>query len=121
MRKLFLTVLVVISLAVLVLATQVNLSIMHTSDIHGNIFPVDYATGIDYWSLAEQMKDRATVEKRSDVLVYTTEVLGEEVEITGPIAATLYASSSAPDTDFAVTLVDVSPDGSTHLVQEGII
>lgn len=83
--------------------------------------PVDYATGIDYWSLAEQMKDRATVEKRSDVLVYTTEVLGEEVEITGPIAATLYASSSAPDTDFAVTLVDVSPDGSTHLVQEGII
>lgn len=45
MRKLFLTVLVVISLAVLVLATQVNLSIMHTSDIHGNIFPVDYATG----------------------------------------------------------------------------
>ncbi len=45
MRKLFLTVLMVISLAVLVLATQVNLSIMHTSDIHGNIFPVDYATG----------------------------------------------------------------------------
>ena len=36
---------VVISLAVLVFAAQVNLSIIHTSDIHGNIFPVDYATG----------------------------------------------------------------------------
>ena len=45
----------------------------------------------------------------------------KDVEITGPISATLYAASSAPDTDFTVALVDVSPDGSTHLVQEGII
>jgi putative CocE/NonD family hydrolase len=83
--------------------------------------PVQYATGVDYWSLAEKMRDRATVEQRDDVLVYTTAALSEDVEITGPISATLYASSSAPDTDFTVALVDVSPDGSTHLVQEGII
>lgn len=83
--------------------------------------PVQYATGVDYWSLAEKMKDRAKVEGRDDVLVYTTAALSEDVEITGPISATLYAASSAPDTDFTVALVDVSPDGSTHLVQEGII
>ena len=83
--------------------------------------PVQYATGVDYWSLAKEMQDRATVEKRNDVLVYTTAALSEDVEITGPISATLYASSSAPDTDFTVALVDVSPDGSTHLIQEGII
>ena len=83
--------------------------------------PVQYATGVDYWSLAEKMKDRARVEQRDDVLVYTTAALSEDVEITGPISATLYAASSAPDTDFTVALVDVSPDGSTHLVQEGII
>jgi predicted acyl esterase len=83
--------------------------------------PVQYATGVDYWSLAEKMKDRAMVEQRDDVLVYTTAALSEDVEITGPISATLHASSSAPDTDFTVALVDVSPDGSTHLIQEGII
>jgi len=83
--------------------------------------PVQYATGVDYWSLAKKMKDRAKVEERDDVLVYTTDVLSKGVEITGPISATLYASSSAPDTDFTMALVDVAPDGSTHLVQEGII
>jgi putative CocE/NonD family hydrolase len=83
--------------------------------------PVQYATGVDYWSLAKEMQDRAAVEERDDVLVYTTDALSEDVEITGPISATLYASSSAPDTDFTAALVDVSPDGSTHLIQEGII
>jgi putative CocE/NonD family hydrolase len=83
--------------------------------------PVQYAMGVDYWSLAEKMQDRAKVEQRDDVLVYTTDALGEDVEITGPISATLYASSSEPDTDFTVALVDVSPDGATHLLQEGII
>lgn len=83
--------------------------------------PVQYATGVDYWSLAEQMQDRAAVEERPDVLVYTTEALREDVEITGPISVTLFASSDAPDTDFTATLVDVTPDDSTHLVQEGII
>jgi hypothetical protein len=60
-------------------------------------------------------------EEKQDVLVYTTATLSDDVEITGPISATLYASSTAPDTDFTVTLVDVSPDGSAHLIQEGII
>ncbi len=83
--------------------------------------PVQYATGVDYWSLAQQMQDRASVEERDDVLVYSTNPLDQDVEITGPISATIYASSSASDTDFTVALVDVSPDGSTHLIQEGII
>lgn len=83
--------------------------------------PVQYATDVDYWSLAKEMRDRAAVEKRSDVLVYTTAALDKDVEITGPISATLYASSSAPDTDFTVALVDVFPNGYSHLIQEGII
>ena len=38
----------------------------------------------------------------------------------GPLAATLYVSTSAPDPDFTVTLVDIWPDGYAQLVQEGI-
>ncbi len=52
---------------------------------------------------------RRAVEHRADVLVYSTEPLSEDLEVTGPIKLTLYASSSAPDTDFTAKLVDVEP------------
>ena len=54
---------------------------------------------------------RARSRARSDVLVYTTELLTEDLEVTGPISLTLYASSSAPDTDFTAKLVDVDECG----------
>ncbi|MEX2314854.1 MAG: CocE/NonD family hydrolase, partial [Thermomicrobiales bacterium] len=46
---------------------------------------------------------------RDDVLVFQTEPLSGDVEVVGPISATLYVSSSAPDTDFTVKIVDVFP------------
>lgn len=46
---------------------------------------------------------------RDDVVVFQTEPLETPVEVTGPLSATLYVSSSAPDTDFTVKLVDVFP------------
>jgi uncharacterized protein len=46
---------------------------------------------------------------RSDVVVFQTEPLGEDVEVVGPIAVHLFASSSALDTDFTAKLVDVYP------------
>ena len=82
--------------------------------------PVKIHYDIDVWSLAAQMKDRLPVEERKDVLVYTSEPLETDMEITGPITVTLYAASSAVDTDFTAALVDVFPDGYLHLVQEGI-
>ncbi len=66
-------------------------------------------------------KDRRSVERRDDVLVYSTSPLAEEVKITGPIELTLYASSSAPDTDFTATLVDVHPGGAAIHICEGIV
>jgi putative CocE/NonD family hydrolase len=66
------------------------------------------------------MKDRHSVEKRQDVLVYTSESLDRDMEITGPIKVTLYAASSAVDTDYTAALVDVFPNGYLHLVKEGI-
>jgi uncharacterized protein len=55
--------------------------------------------------------DQSPLEKRGDVLVYTTAPLDGDVEVTGNVAVDLYASSSAKDTDFIVRLLDVYPDG----------
>ena len=65
--------------------------------------------------------DRRQVERRDDVLVYTSEPLEDDLEITGPVTMTLYASSSSRDTDFAATLVDVHPDGRAINICEGLM
>jgi putative CocE/NonD family hydrolase len=66
-------------------------------------------------------RDQRGVEERSDVLVYTTDVLAEDVEVTGPVRLMLYAASSAKDTDFSAKLVDVYPDGKAINIQAGMI
>ena len=58
--------------------------------------------------------DQSIFESRPDVLVYSTEPLTEDMEVTGPIEAELWASSSATDTDFFVRLLDVHPDGKAY-------
>lgn len=65
-------------------------------------------------------RDRREVERRADVLIYTTEPLEHDMEVTGPVSATIYAASSAPDTDFTAALVDVFPDGRAIILCEGI-
>ena len=57
--------------------------------------------------------DQKEIESRKDVLVYTTGALENDVEVTGRVVAELYVSSSARDTDFAITLCDVAPDGTS--------
>ena len=66
-------------------------------------------------------RDQAKVEERADVLVYSTPPLEEPVEITGPIELTLYAESTAPNTDFTAKLVDVHPDGTVVNLNNGIV
>ena len=56
-----------------------------------------------------------------DVLVYTTPPLEEELEVTGPITAKLYAATSARDTDWMVRLIDVQPDGFSAMLCEGVM
>jgi hypothetical protein len=65
-------------------------------------------------------QDRRPIERRDDILVYTSEPLESDMEITGPVTMTLYASSTAPDTDFTATLVDVHPDGRAINICEGL-
>jgi putative CocE/NonD family hydrolase len=52
--------------------------------------------------------------ERADVLVFQTAPLPRDVEVTGPIAVTLWISSDAPDTDFTAKLVDVYPPNADY-------
>ncbi len=66
-------------------------------------------------------RDQRPIEHRSDVLVYTSEILAAPLEVVGPLKLVLHASSSAVDTDFVAKLVDVYPDGRSINVAEGIL
>ena len=65
--------------------------------------------------------DQTQAEQRKDVLVFTSEKLAAELEVTGPVKVVLYAASSAPDTDWTAKLVDVWPDGRPINLCDGII
>jgi putative CocE/NonD family hydrolase len=65
-------------------------------------------------------QDQRSVEDRSDVLVYSTPPLEQDLEVTGPVRLDFFASSSAVDTDFTAKLVDVFPDGTAINLTEGI-
>jgi putative CocE/NonD family hydrolase len=65
--------------------------------------------------------DQRLLERRADVLVYTSEPLRDELRAIGPVEVTLYAASSAKDTDFIVRLCDVFPDGRSIVLTEGFI
>jgi putative CocE/NonD family hydrolase len=65
--------------------------------------------------------DQRDIEARHDVCVYTSPVLLESVEVTGPVSLELWVSSSAIDTDFTAKLVDVHPDGAALHICEGAV
>lgn len=65
--------------------------------------------------------DYAEVERRQDVLVYSTPELSEDLEVTGPVRLRLWASSSALDTDFTGKLLDVHPDGFVQRLCDSMV
>lgn len=64
-------------------------------------------------------RDHRPADRRS--LTFTTAPLPEDMEISGPGSAELYVSSTADDTDFVVTLVDVHPDGYAQILRQNIL
>ena len=72
-------------------------------------------------ALAAGAFDQRDLETRPDVLVYTSAPLTEDLEVTGPLEMTLWAASSAVDTDFTAKLVDVAPCGFARNLADGII
>jgi putative CocE/NonD family hydrolase len=63
-------------------------------------------------------RDQRPIEGRC--LTYTSAVLTTDLEITGPVKATIFLSSNCVDTDVVVRLCDVYPDGRSMLLCDGI-
>jgi len=64
--------------------------------------------------------DQRGVEERQDVLVYSTEPLAVDTEVTGPVRLRVFVSSEAADFDVTAKLMDVRPDGRAFNLAEGI-
>ena len=64
--------------------------------------------------------DQTKMEERNDILVYSTDVLKEGFELSGPIEVSLFVSSDAKDTDFTVKLIDVDETGKAWNLDETI-
>jgi putative CocE/NonD family hydrolase len=64
--------------------------------------------------------DQRPIEVRDDVLVYTSEPLQSDLNVTGPIDVLLFVSSDARDTDFTIKLLDVESDGTSWNLDETI-
>ncbi|CUR56713.1 X-Pro dipeptidyl-peptidase-like protein [metagenome] len=65
--------------------------------------------------------DQAAVETRKDVLVFTSDVLPEDLEVTGRVSARLFASTDVVSTDWVVRLCDVDERGVSHNIADGIL
>lgn len=65
--------------------------------------------------------EQAPIERRPDVLVYTSSAMERDLEVSGPIELVLYAESSARDTDFVARVTDVDPAGRSFVLTEGIL
>src|SRR5215472_15449377 len=83
----------------------------------------DQRCRVDFWAC----EDARPLSARNDVLVFQTAPLDHDVEVTGRLIVKLWASSSAPDTDFTAKLVDVYPpskdfpDGIEFNIADGIV
>ncbi len=97
-----------------------------TGDEQPDRFRYDPDDPAPTWGGSYQMKDfggpkdRREVEKRGDVLLFTSAPLDRDLEVTGPVTATIFAESSATDTDFTAALIDLHPDGRAILLTDGI-
>lgn len=65
--------------------------------------------------------DQKPLAERQDILVYQSEPLDERLEVTGNPVVELFASTTAPDTDFFARLIDVHPDGKAVDVSLGMV
>lgn len=65
-------------------------------------------------------KDQRPIEGRDDMVIFTSEPLEHDLEVTGQVIAKIYFSSDCPETDISVRLTDVYPDGRSILITDGI-
>ena len=73
--------------------------------------PVPYSTAVHINRTAEYMTDdQRFAARRPDVMVYKTDILQEDITLTGPVTADLFVSTTGTDADYIVKLIDVLPE-----------
>ena len=73
--------------------------------------PVPYTAELTHWyNPGFPVEDQRFAGRRPDVVTYTSEVLREDITIAGPLAASLFVSTSGTDCDWIVKVIDVFPD-----------
>jgi hypothetical protein len=82
--------------------------------------PVPFITEPSFAQIGSA-EDYRPVERRDDVLVYTSEPLAQDLTVCGPIQVELYASTSAKDVDFMGMLIDVWPEGYAQRLIDGMV
>jgi putative CocE/NonD family hydrolase len=97
---------------------------------HGGVLPSSHFTynperpaPHPFWKESFQNgtnEDLRPIQRRDDVLVFTTDPLETPLNTVGRIRAELFVSTSALDTDFVARLSDVSPDGYAQRLNSGI-
>src|SRR5207248_497301 len=86
-------------------------SLFVSDPLHPVTNPYESSGAHDYRMLSE----------RDDVLTFDSDLLGQDTEVTGPIAANIYLACDCRDTDLWVRLLDVTPDGAAiNLMTPGL-
>ncbi|WP_221391724.1 CocE/NonD family hydrolase [Dyadobacter sp. NIV53] len=89
---------------------QVNAKPAFTEYISDPAKPVPYTSEIRIIRGSDYMyEDQRFAASRPDVLVYESEVLKEDITISGNVFADLFVSTTGTDADFVVKLIDVYP------------
>lgn len=79
--------------------------------------PVPYQDGVQDRRTREYMiDDQRFAARRPDVKVYQTDVLTEDITLTGPILANLVVSTTGTDADYVIKLIDVYPEDAPNPV-----
>ena len=81
--------------------------------VGGDVFP--------FGDLEPGPLDQDRIKRRTDTLIFTTEVFSAPVLVAGMLRMVLYVASSAPDTDFTVAISDVTPAGVSKLLVDSIV
>ncbi len=81
--------------------------------------PVPYLSGEGFAQIGGP-DDYSEIEKRKDILVYTSGKMEGGLIIAGRITGRIYVSSDCEDTDFTMKILDVHPDGYAQRLQDGI-
>ncbi|SDM54246.1 hypothetical protein SAMN04488084_10838 [Pedobacter antarcticus] len=82
--------------------------------------PVPYQAGVQERRTREYMvDDQRFAARRPDVKVYQTDILTEDITLTGPLLAKLSVSTTGTDADYVIKLIDVYPEDTEEKAPEG--